>query len=249
MIHATRILSATGGAIAILTLAVPAQAFDLAIDTGGGTRGAGPLEIAGLLTLITLAPAVLIMLTSFTRIVIVLSLMRQALGLQQTPPNIVINGLALFLTMLVMAPTWQLVQRAAVDPYMAGKITAADAVTQAENPLREFMLRQTRAEDVEMAYGLLDKNGVHPATRDPRALPFYALVPAFIASELTSAFRVGFLIYLPFLVIDLITSAVLMALGMFMLPPAIISIPLKLLIFVLASGWPVLLGNLAASFA
>lgn len=230
-----------------LSAATAAHAFDLAIDTG--QRGTGPLEIAGLLTLITLAPAVLIMLTSFTRIVIVLSLMRQALGLQQTPPNIVITGLALFLTMLVMAPTWQSIQHGAVEPYMAGTLGAAEAVTRAETPLRSFMLRQTRSEDIAMAYGLMTKSGARNVSHDPQTLPFYALVPAFITSELTSAFRVGFLIYLPFLVIDLITASVLMALGMFMLPPAIVSVPLKLLIFVLASGWPLLLGNLGASFA
>jgi flagellar biosynthesis protein FliP len=233
------------------TLALPiladtrAWALGVTIDTG--QRGAGPLEIAALLTLITLAPAILIMLTSFTRIVIVLSLLRQALGLQQTPPNMVISGLALFLTMLVMAPTWQRIQSSAVEPYMAGKMAPQMAMETAEAPLRDFMLRQTRAADVEMARRLLAKGNL-AAPSDARALPFYALVPAFISSELTSAFRVGFLIYLPFLVIDLVTSAVLMALGMFMLPPAMVSIPLKLLIFTLASGWPLLLGNLAASF-
>ncbi|HLW72270.1 MAG TPA: flagellar type III secretion system pore protein FliP [Candidatus Binataceae bacterium] len=232
------------------TLLTPgvAAAFDLSINPG--ERDAGPLEIAGLLTLITLAPALLIMLTSFTRIVIVLSLMRQALGLPQTPPNMVITGLALFLTLLVMTPTWNRVRAAAVDPYMAGKLDPAAAMTAAEAPLRDFMLRQTRTEDVEMAYGLMTKSGVPPAaTRSAAALPFSALVPAFVASELTAAFRVGFLIYLPFLAIDLVTAAVLMALGMFMLPPSIVSIPLKLLVFVLASGWPLLLGNLAASFS
>ena len=224
-----------------------AVAFDVMLSTG--QRGAGPLELAGLLTLITLAPAMLIMMTSFTRIVIVLSLMRQALGLQQTPPNIVITGLAMFLTMLVMAPTWQRIQGAALDPYMAGKLSPVDAVTAAEAPLRDFMLRQTRTEDVTMAYRLMTQAGERPASEDPRALPFQALVPAFVASELSAAFRVGFLIYLPFLVIDLVTAAVLMALGMFMLPPSVLSIPLKLLIFVLASGWPLLIGNLAASFS
>jgi flagellar biosynthetic protein FliP len=191
------------------------------------------------------------MLTSFTRIVIVLSLLRQALGLQQTPPNIVITGLALFLTMLVMAPTWARIRAAALDPYMEGKLGPAEATEKAEAPLRDFMLRQTRNEDVEMARGLLAKaTGSSAATAgDPKSLPFYALVPAFISSELTSAFRVGFLIYLPFLVIDLVTSAVLMALGMFMMPPAIVSVPLKMLVFVMASGWTLLLGNLAGSFA
>jgi flagellar biosynthesis protein FliP len=224
------------------------RAFALDFSVQVGKRGAEPVEIAALLTLITLAPALLIMLTSFTRIVIVLSLLRQALGLQQTPPNVVITGLALFLTMLVMAPTWQQIRQDSVDPYMDGKLGPAEAVEKAESPLRDFMLRQTRAEDVEMARGLLAKNNPEAGSGDPKLLPFYALVPAFISSELTSAFRVGFLIYLPFLVIDLVTSAILMALGMFMVPPAIVSIPLKMLVFVLASGWPLLLGNLAASF-
>jgi len=240
----------TVAAILVLAAILPGEAFAFDFSVQVGNRAAGPLEIATLLTLISLAPAVLIMLTSFTRIVIVLSLLRQALGLQQTPPNIVITGLALFLTMMVMAPTWAKIRSSAVDPYMAGKLTPAEAAESAEGPLKDFMLRQTRSEDVEMARGLLGKNGalVIPAG-DPRSLPFYALVPAFISSELTSAFRVGFLIYLPFLVIDLITSAVLMALGMFMMPPAIVSVPLKMLVFVLASGWPLLLGNLAGSFA
>lgn len=231
----------------MLAAAPEARAFDLSITTG--QRGAGPLELAALLSLLTLAPAILIMLTSFTRIVIVLSLLRQALGLQQTPPNIVLTGLALFLTMLVMAPTWGRIQTDAVEPYMAGRMSPADAAERAEAPLREFMLRQTRVEDVRMARGLLAKGNVKLAGDSPGDLPFYALVPAFVSSELTSAFRVGFLIYLPFLVIDLVVSAVLMALGMFMLPPSVVSIPLKLMIFVLASGWPLLLGNLAASFS
>jgi flagellar biosynthetic protein FliP len=224
-----------------------AWALDLSIDTG--SHGTGPLELATLLTLITVAPALLIMLTSFTRIVIVLSLLRQALGLQQTPPNIVITGLALFLTMLVMAPTWTRIQSAAVDPYMAGKLAPKDAVANAQGPLRDFMLRQTRVQDIEMARGLLAKSNIKVPSEAASELPFYALVPAFVSSELTSAFRVGFLIFLPFLVIDLVVSAVLMGLGMFMLPPSVITIPLKLLIFVLASGWPLLLGNLGASFS
>jgi flagellar biosynthesis protein FliP len=222
-------------------------AFDLTVDTG--QRGAGPLELAALLTLITLAPAILIMLTSFTRIVIVLSLLRQALGLQQTPPNMVISGLAMFLTILVMAPVWQRIRTDALEPYLAGRMAPETAVGIAEVPLREFMLRQTRVTDLDMARQLFAKGNEAAEHLDPKKLPFYALVPAFISSELTSAFRVGFLIYLPFLVIDLVTSAVLMGLGMFMLPPAMVSIPLKLLIFTLASGWPLLLRNLAASFS
>jgi flagellar biosynthetic protein FliP len=238
----------SGVMLGALLFAVPgAMALDVAIDTG--TRGSGPMELATVLTLITLAPALLIMLTSFTRIVIVLSLLRQALGLQQTPPNIVITGLALFLTMLVMAPTWSRIQSSAVEPYMAGKLAPKDAVANAQGPLRDFMLRQTRVQDIEMARGLLAKSNIMLPSGAPQDLPFYALVPAFVSSELTSAFRVGFLIFLPFLVIDLLVAAVLMGLGMFMLPPTVITIPLKLLIFVLASGWPLLLGNLGASFS
>jgi flagellar biosynthesis protein FliP len=243
----TKPILAIGTLMSAVTIAHPAWAFDVAINSGD--RGAGPLELAAVLTLVSLAPAVLVLLTSFTRIVIVLSLLRQALGLQQTPPNIVITGLALFLTMLVMAPTWGKIQHSAIEPYMAGAITPTAAAEEAEGPLRDFMLRQTRIEDVEMARGLLAKGNIAIPSAAPKDLPFYALVPAFVSSELTSAFRVGFLIYLPFLVIDLVVSAVLMALGMFMLPPTVVSIPLKLLIFVLASGWPLLLGNLAASFS
>src|SRR5580698_3870882 len=182
-------------AVTALTIWTPnALALDVAIDTG--SHGSGPLELAAVLTLITLAPALLIMLTSFTRIVIVLSLLRQALGLQQTPPNIVITGLAMFLSMIVMTPTWMKIRAAAVDPYLAGKLTPADAAEKAELPLRDFMLRQTRVEDLEMARGLLARAKIAVADASPEALPFYALVPAFVSSELTSAFRVGFLIYL-----------------------------------------------------
>src|SRR5208283_5501596 len=191
------ILTGTAALGAVLSLSAHAWALDLAIDTG--SHGTGPLELATLLTLITLAPALLIMLTSFTRIVIVLSLLRQALGLQQTPPNIVITGLALFLTMLVMAPTWGRIQSSAVEPYMAGKLAPKDAVANAQVPLRDFMLRQTRLQDIEMARGLLAKSNITLPSGLPNELPFYALVPAFVSSELTSAFRVGFLIFLPFL--------------------------------------------------
>jgi flagellar biosynthesis protein FliP len=247
MKYSKLILTSAVGIGAVMFATPGAWALDFAIDPG--SHGTGPIELATLLTLITLAPALLIMLTSFTRIVIVLSLLRQALGLQQTPPNIVITGLALFLTMLVMAPTWTRIQSSAVDPYMAGKLAPKDAVANAQGPLRDFMLRQTRVQDIEMARGLLAKSNIKLISEAPGELPFYALVPAFVSSELTSAFRVGFLIFLPFLVIDLVVSAVLMGLGMFMLPPSVITIPLKLLIFVLASGWPLLLSNLGASFS
>src|SRR5579875_1887189 len=161
-----------------------------------------------------LAP--IVALGSFTRIVIVLSLLRQALGHQQTPPNVVLTGLALFLSVLVMAPTCQKIKSDALDPYLAGKLEPAVAIERAQAPLRAFMLRQTRREDVEMVRGLLAKAKIDAAKESPETLPFYALVIAFVSSELTAAFRVGFLVYLPFLAIDLVISSVLMALGMFM---------------------------------
>jgi flagellar biosynthetic protein FliP len=239
-------LAAALALVVALGAASSASALDIKIDAG--QRAAAPIEIAVVLTLISIAPAILVMLTSFTRIVIVLSLLRQALGLQQTPPNMVLSGFALFLSFLVMAPTLRAIKSRAIDPYMAGTMGPTAAAEAAEGPLRDFMLKQTRKEDVAMARKLLALGKTASAGGDPRALPFYALVPAFVSSELTSAFRIGFLIYLPFLAIDLVVSAVLMALGMFMLPPTMVSLPLKLLVFTLASGWPMLLASLAGSF-
>src|SRR5579875_2246657 len=217
-LSAKRTLIGFGVLAPIVALGSEARAFTVSIDTGA--RAAEPLEVAALLTLVAIAPALVVMLTSFTRIVIV----------------------------LVMAPTCQKIKSDALDPYLAGKLEPAVAIERAQAPLRAFMLRQTRREDVEMVRGLLAKAKIDAAKESPETLPFYALVIAFVSSELTAAFRVGFLVYLPFLAIDLVISSVLMALGMFMLPPGIISVPLKLLIFVMASGWPTLLGNLAASF-
>jgi flagellar biosynthetic protein FliP len=230
--------------------ASPAAAWALTLQFDPGPRAAEPLEWAALLTLIALAPALLVMLTSFTRIVIVLSLLRQALGLQQQPPNMVLTGIAMFLTVFVMMPVWKTIKAHALEPYLAGSLEPSAALAQAEAPLREFMLKQTRKEDIAMSRLLLAKGGgVLADDSDPRLLPFYALVPAFISSELTAAFRIGFLIYLPFMAIDLAISAILMALGMFMLPPTLVSLPLKLLVFTLASGWPLLLRGLMLSFS
>src|SRR5579885_3684039 len=194
------------------------------------------------------AAALLVMLTSFTRIVIVLALMRQALGLQQTPPNMVLTGIALLLTVFVMAPVWKGINETAVAPYLAEKIGPEEAIERAEAPLRDFMLRQTREADLEMARSLLARGGGGSGADKPASMPFYALVPAFITSELTAAFRIGFLIYLPFLAIDLVVAAILMALGMFMLSPTLISLPLKLLVFTMASGWSLLGSGLVTSF-
>lgn len=214
-------------------------------------QGAKPGDIVGtlraimLLTVLTLAPAILIMTTSFTRIVVVLSFLRQAIGTQQMPPNQLIVGLSLFLTFFVMAPTWTQVSSQAIEPYMAEKIDPATAWKRAEGPIREFMFGQTREKDLELF--LTMAKIAKPQTRED--VPSYALVPAFVISELKTAFQIGFMLYLPFLVLDMVVSSVLMAMGMMMLPPMMISLPFKLLLFVLVDGWQLVVGSLVRSFS
>ncbi len=202
------------------------------------------LRIVMMLTVLSLAPAILIMMTSFTRIVVVLSFVRQALGTQQMPPNQLIVGLALFLSFFVMAPTWKAVSANAVEPYLNEKIDQKLAIERAETPLREFMFQQTREKDLELFLGLSKekkpKNKAEVAT--------YVLIPAFIISELKTAFQIGFMLYLPFLVLDMVVASVLMAMGMMMVPPIVISLPFKLLLFVLVDGWQLVVGSLVKSF-
>ncbi len=202
------------------------------------------IRIIMMLTVLSLAPAILIMMTSFTRIVVVLSFIRQALGTQQMPPNQLIVGLALFLSFFIMAPTWRNISTNAVEPYMNEKIDQATAWSRAEAPLREFMFNQTREKDLELFLNLSKE--AKPKNRAEVAT--YVLVPAFIISELKSAFQIGFMIYLPFLVIDMVVASVLMAMGMMMLPPVAISLPFKLLLFVLVDGWELVVGSLVKSF-
>lgn len=202
------------------------------------------LQILLLLTVLTLAPAFLIMVTAFTRIIIVLSLIRNAIGVPQLPPNQVLLGLALFLTFFVMAPVWQEVQREAIAPLTAGEISQEEAFGRAEQPVREFMLRQVREKDLSLFVFLarLDQ----PSTIDD--VPTYVVVPAFIISELKTAFQMGFVIFIPFLVIDMVVSTVLMSMGMMMLPPVLISLPFKILLFVMVDGWYLLTRALVLSF-
>jgi flagellar biosynthesis protein FliP len=202
------------------------------------------LRIVLMLTVLTLAPAILIMMTSFTRIVVVLSFLRQALNTQQMPPNQLIVGLALFLTFFVMAPTWQTISTAAVQPFLDEKIDQKMAYEKAEAPLREFMFKQTREKDLELFLSLSKQS--KPKSRDEVAT--YVLVPAFVISELKTAFQIGFMLYLPFLVLDMVVASVLMAMGMMMLPPVVISLPFKLLLFVLVDGWELIVGSLVKSF-
>lgn len=202
------------------------------------------LRIVIMLTVLTLAPAILIMMTSFTRIVVVLSFMRQALGTQQMPPNQLIVGLALFLSFFVMAPTFSSISTNAIEPYLNEKIDQKTAFDRAEAPLREFMFAQTRDKDLELFLSL--SKGPKPQARTD--VPSYVLVPSFVISELKTAFQIGFMLYLPFLVLDMVVASVLMAMGMMMLPPAVISLPFKLLLFVLVDGWQLVIGSLVKSF-
>ena len=202
------------------------------------------LKIVLLLTVLTLAPAILVMMTSFTRIVIVLSFLRQSLGAQQMPPNQVIVGLSLFLSLFVMAPTWTKIQDTALNPFLEEKIDQKTAFANAEAPMREFMFAQTREKDLELFLGLSKTD--KPKTREE--VPTHVLIPSFIVSELNTAFQMGFMLYLPFLVIDMVVSSILMAMGMMMLPPMTIALPFKLLLFVLVDGWGLVVGSLVRSF-
>ncbi|URI05997.1 flagellar type III secretion system pore protein FliP [Aquincola tertiaricarbonis] len=239
--------------------AVPAVA--LAQQAGGGAapatlpllvgQGAGsasysvPIQTLLFFTALSFLPAVLLMMTGFTRIVIVLGLLRQALGTQAAPPNQVVIGLSLFLTFFVMGPTFDKVYQQAYQPYAAGQIPFEQALQRAEVPMREFMLKQTRQSDVQL-FGKLAKL---PDDVKGEDVPLKVLVPAFVTSELKSAFQIGFLIFVPFLIIDMVVASVLMSLGMMMLSPVLVALPFKLMLFVLADGWNLLLGSLAASFA
>ncbi len=211
----------------------------------GGTSYSVPIQTLLFFTALSFLPAVLLLMTAFTRIVIVLSLLRQAMGTQAAPPNQVIIGLSLFLTFFVMSTTFDKVYEKAWAPYAAGTLPAEQALKEGLLPLREFMLKQTRQSDV-MLFAKLAKL---PADVKGEDVPITVLVPAFVTSELKSAFQIGFMIFIPFLVIDMIVASVLMSLGMMMLSPVLVALPFKLMLFVLADGWNLLLGSLAASFS
>jgi len=203
------------------------------------------LQILALMTVLTLLPSLLMMMTAFTRIIVVFAILRQALGLQQTPSNQVMLGLALFLTLFVMTPVIDIVNETALQPYLKEEIKAAEAVQRAQLPFRDFMLAQTRESDLEMFMRISGTAAVN----GPESVPFVVLAPAFVTSELKTAFQMGFLLFIPFLIIDLVVASVLMAMGMMMLSPIIISLPFKIMLFVLVDGWALIIGSLAASFA
>lgn len=206
------------------------------------------MQIIILLTILSLAPAILIMMTSFTRIIIVLSLLRQALGTQQLPPNQVLIGLALFMTFLVMGPTWQRVNNEAIQPYMNGAIDQKTALVKAQIPVREFMRRQIENSGNEADVDLFTDFAGRPRAESWSEIGTMTMVPAFMLSELKTAFLMGFKVYLPFLIIDMVISTVLISMGMMMLPPSLISLPFKLLLFVLVDGWHLITASLMGSF-
>ena len=212
---------------------------------GGGTSYSVPIQTLLFFTTLSFLPAAMLLMTGFTRIVIVLSLLRQALGTQAAPPNQVIIGLSLFLTFFVMQGTFDQIYQKAWQPYTAGQMNAEAAFKEGVLPLRGFMLKQTRQSDVQ----LFSRLAKLPEQTQVEDLPLTVLVPAFVTSELKSAFQIGFMIFIPFLIIDMIVASVLMSLGMMMLSPVLVSLPFKLMLFVLADGWNLLLGSLAASFA
>lgn len=202
------------------------------------------LQVLLLLTVLSLAPAIMIMITSFTRIVVVLSFVRNAMATQNTPPNQVIVALALFLTFFTMAPFWQVASDQALQPYLAQEIGYEEALELGVEPLREFMFRQTRERDLSLFVSFADI----PRPENPDGIPTYVLIPAFMISELQTAFQIGFLIYIPFLVIDMVVASTLMSMGMLMLPPVMISLPFKVLLFVLVDGWHLVVRSLVQSF-
>ena len=230
----------------LASMAGAAEVFPAVTVTNarGGTQYSLTLQLLALMTALTLLPSMLLAMTSFVRVVIVLSLLRQALGTAQTPPNTVIVGISMFLTFFIMQPVFSEVYTQALVPYMDGKVGFQPALEAAQAPFREFMLRQTRQDDIAMFMEIARAAPV----KSPEDVPFTTLVPAFLISELKSAFTIGFLIFIPFLVIDLIVASVLMSMGMMMLSPMMISMPLKLMLFVLIDGWNLIVGSLASSF-
>lgn len=224
----------------------PARNFlSVGIDLGEGLgKPAVIMEIFLLLTVLSLAPAILIMLTSFTRLVMVLSLLRQALGTHQMPPNQVIVGIALFLTVFIMTPVWQAVNTNALQPYLSETISRDQAFENALKPIRQFMFKQTKEKEL----ALFVEISKIERPRDKNDIPITVLIPAFIISEVKTAFQIGLLLYVPFLIVDMVVASVLLSMGMMMLPPVMVSLPFKLMLFVLADGWYLIIGSLVKSF-
>nr|WP_246616435.1 flagellar type III secretion system pore protein FliP [Thaumasiovibrio subtropicus] len=218
-------------------------AVTMTVNPDGSEDYSVSLQILAIMTAMGFLPAIVILMTSFTRIVVVMSILRQAMGLQQTPSNQVIIGIAMFLTFFIMSPVISEINQQALQPYMNEEINARQAFDSAQQPLRAFMLKQTRVKDLETFVGMSGSDAT-----SPEEVPMTVLIPAFITSELKTAFQIGFMLFLPFLVIDLVVASILMAMGMMMLSPMIVSLPFKLMLFVLVDGWNLILSTLAGSF-
>ncbi|MGU3361914.1 flagellar type III secretion system pore protein FliP [Methylobacterium sp. M6A4_1b] len=231
-----------GFALACMTAAVRAQSLSVDLGTGGVTERA--LQLVALLTVLALAPSVLVMATSFTRIVVVLSILRSALGTQSAPPNAVVTSLALFLTAFVMAPVGREAYRNGIEPLIAGQITQSVAFGRASAPFKTFMLKNVREKDLKLFLDMAKA----PVPAGPEAVGLEVVTPAFMISELRRAFEIGFLLFIPFLIIDLVVASILMAVGMMMVPPATVALPFKLIFFVLVDGWTLVAGSLVQSY-
>ncbi len=229
---------------AACTVATPQGSITVDAAAGSPQELSSGIQLLLLLTALALAPAFITLMTSFTRIVVVLSFVRSAIGVPQLPPNQVILGLSLFLTIFVMAPVWGQVNETALQPYLRGELSQQEAFRRAEVPVREFMLKQTREKDLSLFVFLAKMD----RPRTPDDVPTYVLIPAFVISELKTAFQMGFVLFIPFLIIDLIVSSALMSMGMLMLPPVMISLPFKVMLFVLVDGWHLVVRSLVASF-
>lgn len=236
--------------LALFALPVMAEpgalsAVTVTTNADGSQNYSVTLQVLVLMTMLTFLPAIVIMMTSFTRIAVVLSILRQAIGLNQTPSNQIVVGLSLFMTLFIMSPVFNEVMDKAVDPYMAEEITMPQALEQAKLPFREFMLAQTRQNDLST---FAEIAAIPDEQRTPETVPLTVLIPSFITSELKTAFQIGFMLFIPFLIIDLVVASILMAMGMMMLSPMIVSLPFKLMLFVLVDGWTLVMSTLAGSF-
>lgn len=237
----------TGLLLASSAMAEPLSVPTVSVGIGKATKPGDVstvLQIFFLITILSLAPGLLIMTTSFTRVVVVLSFLRTAIGTQQAPSNQIVIAMALFLTFYIMSPVWSQINTEAYQPYKAGRITQEQALEKAVSPIRKFMLSQVREKDLALFLSLSKM----PRPKNASDIPTLTIIPAFMISELQTAFQIGFLIYIPFLVVDMVVASVLMSMGMMMLPPVMISLPFKILLFVLVDGWPLVIGSIVKSF-
>lgn len=254
--HILRMLVGLLGIIMSVSFCVmkaKAATMDVTLDTGDAEGSSSALDLLFLLAILALIPSLLLVMTSFTRIIISLSFLRSAIGTQSSPPNQVLIGLALFLTIFIMMPTFTQIKEQAYDPYIGGELTERQAITAAGTPLKEFMLKQVYNDDLDMFISLAEDRDIaqidHDAIADDLTeLPLVVVIPSFITSEIKRAFLIGFLLYIPFLIIDIIVSSTLMSMGMVMLPPATIALPFKLMLFVLVDGWNLLIQSLIVGF-